>query len=46
MHSVILWDFFEERDSRWLFQFDLEDMLELFSVSDDDSEWSDYEVWD
>lgn len=46
MQSVILWDFFEERDSRWLFRFDLEDMLEFFSDSDDDSEWSDYDLWD
>jgi E3 ubiquitin-protein ligase makorin len=46
MQSVILWDFLEERDSRLLFHINLEDMLDFFTDSDEDSDWSDYELWD
>lgn len=41
LHQLILWDFLEERDERWMY-LDLED-IPFFSDSDE-SDWSDYEV--
>ncbi|KAG5318505.1 MKRN1 ligase, partial [Acromyrmex heyeri] len=41
LHQLILWDFFDERDDRWMY-LDLED-IPFFSDSDD-SDWSDYEL--
>lgn len=39
---LILWDFFEERNSRWIYDVDLEDIVSFFSDSED-SDWSDFE---
>ncbi|XP_017876875.1 probable E3 ubiquitin-protein ligase makorin-1 isoform X2 [Ceratina calcarata] len=39
---LILWDFFEERNGRWIYDVDLEDIVSFFSDSED-SEWSDSE---
>lgn len=36
---IFLWDFIEERDDRWLFDLDLEDVVTVFSDSGD-SDWS------
>lgn len=41
LHQLILWDFFDERDDRWMY-LDLED-IPFFSDSDE-SDWSDYEL--
>ncbi|EZA52065.1 hypothetical protein DMN91_011857 [Ooceraea biroi] len=41
LQQLILWDFLEERDDRWMY-LDLED-IPFFSDSDD-SDWSDYEL--
>ncbi|XP_032663886.1 probable E3 ubiquitin-protein ligase makorin-1 isoform X1 [Odontomachus brunneus] len=41
LHQLILWDFLEERDDRWMY-LDLEE-IPFFSDSDD-SDWSDYEL--
>lgn len=41
LQQLILWDFFDERDDRWMY-LDLED-IPFFSDSDD-SDWSDYEL--
>jgi len=41
LQQLILWDFLDERDDRWMY-LDLED-IPFFSDSDD-SDWSDYEL--
>lgn len=41
LQQLILWDFLEERDDRWMY-LDLEE-IPFFSDSDD-SDWSDYEL--
>ncbi|XP_003701444.1 putative E3 ubiquitin-protein ligase makorin-1 [Megachile rotundata] len=42
IHQLILWDFFEERDNRWLYGGNIEDILP-FSSDSEESEWSEYE---
>ena len=42
LHQLLLWDFFEQRNHRWIHDIDFEDMLPSLSDSDD-SDWSDYE---
>jgi E3 ubiquitin-protein ligase makorin len=43
--QVILWDFLDERENRWLYSIDeLEDLVAFFSDSED-SDWSDYELF-
>lgn len=40
LHQLILWDFFDERDDRWMYL----DLEEPFFSDSDDSDWSDYEL--
>ncbi|XP_021922464.1 probable E3 ubiquitin-protein ligase makorin-1 isoform X2 [Zootermopsis nevadensis] len=45
LQQVILWDFLDERENRWLYGIDeLDDLVAFFSDSDD-SDWSDYELF-
>ncbi|CAL7937195.1 unnamed protein product [Xylocopa violacea] len=43
LRQLILWDFLEERDSRWIYDVDLEDIVSFFSDSEE-SEWSEFEL--
>ncbi|XP_012173222.1 probable E3 ubiquitin-protein ligase makorin-1 isoform X2 [Bombus terrestris] len=42
LRQIILWDFFEERDNRWIYDVDIEDIISLFSGSEE-SDWSEFE---
>ncbi|KZC11708.1 E3 ubiquitin-protein ligase makorin-1, partial [Dufourea novaeangliae] len=42
LRQFFLWDFFDERDDRWIYDLDLEDIVTVFSGSED-SDWSEYE---
>ncbi|XP_023211602.1 uncharacterized protein LOC111614457, partial [Centruroides sculpturatus] len=44
MERIFLWDFFEVRDDQLLLQVDIEEMLDLFSDTEDESDWSDLDV--
>lgn len=43
--QLILWDFLDERENRWLYSIDeLEDLVAFFSDSED-SDWSDFDIF-
>ncbi|PSN57309.1 E3 ubiquitin-protein ligase makorin-1 [Blattella germanica] len=45
LQQIILWDFLDERENRWLYSIDeLEDLVAFFSDSED-SDWSDYDFF-
>ncbi|XP_018322723.1 probable E3 ubiquitin-protein ligase makorin-1 isoform X2 [Agrilus planipennis] len=46
LQEIILWDFLDERENRWLYSLadDLEDLVAFFSDSDD-TDWSDSDVF-
>lgn len=45
LQQLILWDFLDERENRWLYSIDeLEDLVAFFSDSED-SDWSDFDIF-
>ncbi|XP_046424625.1 probable E3 ubiquitin-protein ligase makorin-1 [Neodiprion virginianus] len=45
LQQMILWDFLDERDNRWMYSIDdLEEIVAFFSDSED-SDWSEYELF-
>lgn len=44
LQQIILWDFLDDRDHRWLYSIadDLDDLVGFFSDSED-SDWSEYD---
>ncbi|XP_069694523.1 probable E3 ubiquitin-protein ligase makorin-1 isoform X2 [Periplaneta americana] len=45
LQQIILWDFLDERENRWLYSIDeIEDLVAFFSDSED-SDWSEYDFF-